>query len=112
MSEVLRHEQLRATGTVVEVDDPEVGPTTQLGVTLRLVDTPGRVIGPRPAVGEHTDEVLAELASSSEMPSGHRRRACVGTTTHALGRHPRPRLRACVRGPFAAMVLGEPRAPT
>ena len=84
MGEVLHHEQLRATGSVVEVDDPEVGPTTQLGITVRLVDTPGRVVGPRPAAGAHTSEVLASLTTTR-----HRHRVQPTTAApahaHALG---------------------------
>lgn len=55
------HPQLRATGTVVEVDDPDVGPTTQIGVTMFLARTPGAVKGPQPPPGAHTDEVLGAL---------------------------------------------------
>jgi len=55
------HPQLRATGSVVEVDDPEVGPTTQIGPTIFLDGTPGEVRGPQPLPGAHTDEVLRAL---------------------------------------------------
>ncbi len=55
------HPQLRATGSVVEVVDPEVGPTTQVGVTIVLDETPGEVKGPQPLAGAHTDEVLRSL---------------------------------------------------
>jgi crotonobetainyl-CoA:carnitine CoA-transferase CaiB-like acyl-CoA transferase len=55
------HPQLRETGAVVEVIDPEVGPTTQLGVTIFLDGTPGEVRGPQPLLGAHNDEVLGEL---------------------------------------------------
>jgi crotonobetainyl-CoA:carnitine CoA-transferase CaiB-like acyl-CoA transferase len=55
------HPQLRATGSVVEVVDPDVGPTTQIGVTVFLAATPGEVRGPQPPAGAHTDEVLRSL---------------------------------------------------
>jgi crotonobetainyl-CoA:carnitine CoA-transferase CaiB-like acyl-CoA transferase len=55
------HPQLRATGSVVEVTDPEVGPTTQIGVTIFLDRTPGEVRGPQPTAGADTDDVLGEL---------------------------------------------------
>jgi crotonobetainyl-CoA:carnitine CoA-transferase CaiB-like acyl-CoA transferase len=55
------HPQLRATGSVVEVADPEVGPTTQIGLTVFLDGTPGEVRGPQPLPGAHTDEVLRAL---------------------------------------------------
>ncbi len=55
------HPQLLATGSVVKVDDPDAGSTTQLGNTIFLEETPGRVKGPQPRPGEHTDEVLGSL---------------------------------------------------
>jgi crotonobetainyl-CoA:carnitine CoA-transferase CaiB-like acyl-CoA transferase len=55
------HPQLQATGSVVKVDDPELGPTTQTGMTIFLEGTPGNVRGPQPAAGAHTDEVLRSL---------------------------------------------------
>jgi crotonobetainyl-CoA:carnitine CoA-transferase CaiB-like acyl-CoA transferase len=55
------HPQLRATGSAVEIVDPEVGPMTQVGVTLFLDATPGDVKGPQPPAGAHTSEVLAAL---------------------------------------------------
>ena len=55
------HPQLRATGSVVEVGDPDLGTTTQLGPTIFLDRTPGEVTGPRPRPGAHTEEILAEL---------------------------------------------------
>jgi crotonobetainyl-CoA:carnitine CoA-transferase CaiB-like acyl-CoA transferase len=59
--ERFEHPQLRVTGSVVETDDPEVGPMTQVGVTLFLDGTPGEVKGPQPLAGAHTGEVLADL---------------------------------------------------
>jgi crotonobetainyl-CoA:carnitine CoA-transferase CaiB-like acyl-CoA transferase len=59
--ERFEHPQLRATGSVVEVDDPEVGTTTQIGMTIFLGSTPGEVRGPQPLPGAHTDEVLGAL---------------------------------------------------
>jgi crotonobetainyl-CoA:carnitine CoA-transferase CaiB-like acyl-CoA transferase len=55
------HPQLRATGSAVEVVDPEAGPMTQVGVAPFLDATPAEVKGPQPMAGAHTDEVLAAL---------------------------------------------------
>jgi crotonobetainyl-CoA:carnitine CoA-transferase CaiB-like acyl-CoA transferase len=60
------HPQLQATGAVVEVDDPEVGRTTQFGVPLYLQGTPGAVKGPQPLPGADTDEVLAGVGRSAD----------------------------------------------
>jgi crotonobetainyl-CoA:carnitine CoA-transferase CaiB-like acyl-CoA transferase len=37
------------------------GPLRVTGVPVKLSDTPGSVRRPPPGLGEHTDEVLAEL---------------------------------------------------
>jgi crotonobetainyl-CoA:carnitine CoA-transferase CaiB-like acyl-CoA transferase len=60
MGDCFDHPQFVANGMVAEVDDPEHGRTQQVGVPVRLSVTPGAVRGPRPRVGEHTREVLAE----------------------------------------------------
>ena len=41
--------QVLHNGMVTTLDDPGVGPVTQMGVPIRLSETPGRVAGPRPA---------------------------------------------------------------
>jgi crotonobetainyl-CoA:carnitine CoA-transferase CaiB-like acyl-CoA transferase len=51
----LAHPHLRATGSVVEVVDPDVGSTTQLGMTIFLDGTPGEVKGPQPRAGAHSE---------------------------------------------------------
>jgi crotonobetainyl-CoA:carnitine CoA-transferase CaiB-like acyl-CoA transferase len=60
------HPQLRDTGGVVEIDDPEVGPITQSGVMIFLDATPGQVRGPQPQAGAQTDEVLRSLGHDDE----------------------------------------------
>jgi crotonobetainyl-CoA:carnitine CoA-transferase CaiB-like acyl-CoA transferase len=59
--EQFAHPQLRANGMVAEVDDPALGPTTQIGVPIHLLATPGAIRGPQPGVGEHDDEVWGGL---------------------------------------------------
>jgi crotonobetainyl-CoA:carnitine CoA-transferase CaiB-like acyl-CoA transferase len=61
------HPQLLATGSVVQVDDPDVGPTTQLGTTIFLEGTPGRVRGPQPRPGADNDEVLGSVGYSGDQ---------------------------------------------
>jgi crotonobetainyl-CoA:carnitine CoA-transferase CaiB-like acyl-CoA transferase len=65
---VFRHIQTIANDMAVTVDDPDVGPTTQMGVPIHLLGTPGSVRGPRPRLGAHTDEVLGEVAAA--VPNG------------------------------------------
>lgn len=58
-------------GLVTTVVDPEVGPIRHVGIVYSMEKTPGSVRGPAPTVGQHTDEVLAELSLAHEpTPSG------------------------------------------
>jgi crotonobetainyl-CoA:carnitine CoA-transferase CaiB-like acyl-CoA transferase len=103
MDEMLFHPQLVATGAVVEVVDPEVGPTTQLGVTVYLEKTPGRVTTARPRLGQHTEEVLAEAAAMHAAPS---KAAKPGRPLdHALADFRVLDFGRAFAGPFAAMIL-------
>jgi CoA:oxalate CoA-transferase len=51
---------------MVEVNQPGVGPVTIAGSPFRLSETPGSVDGPAPLLGQHTDEVLAEVLGYSD----------------------------------------------
>jgi len=57
----MKHSQMVHNGHVQEVSDPKVGNMLQLGVLVRMSETPGNIKGPAPALGEHTDEVLARV---------------------------------------------------
>jgi crotonobetainyl-CoA:carnitine CoA-transferase CaiB-like acyl-CoA transferase len=62
------HPQLVANGMIANVDDPELGPTTQIGVPINLLGTPGAIQGPQPLPGEHNVEIFAPLGySDSEI---------------------------------------------
>lgn len=60
------HPQLAANGMVAQVDDPELGRTTQIGVPIHLFATPGEIRGPQPRAGEHDDEIWGGLGYSRE----------------------------------------------
>ncbi|MDP6800091.1 MAG: CoA transferase [SAR202 cluster bacterium] len=53
----------RESEAVIGLDDPLHGPMRQVGVQVRLSETPGRVRGPAPSLGEHTEVVIASLSS-------------------------------------------------
>ncbi len=65
MEEAFSHPQLVANGMVAAVNDPELGETTQIGVPLNLLATPGAIRGPQPRIGEHNDEVWGSLGLAS-----------------------------------------------
>jgi formyl-CoA transferase len=60
MKELADEPSLRATGTVVEVDHPTRGKYLTVGNPIKMSDSPSDVKR-SPLLGEHTDEVLAEL---------------------------------------------------
>jgi crotonobetainyl-CoA:carnitine CoA-transferase CaiB-like acyl-CoA transferase len=55
--------QVQANAMVVELQDPEVGSLTQMGVPVRLSQTPGAVPGPRQLASTQRDDVLAGLSA-------------------------------------------------
>src|SRR5262249_11978071 len=55
------HPQLQANHMVQTVDDPELGATTQIGVPIHLLGTPGAITRGQPGVGEHNDEIWGGL---------------------------------------------------
>jgi crotonobetainyl-CoA:carnitine CoA-transferase CaiB-like acyl-CoA transferase len=58
--EAAEHPQVVANEYVVEIDHPDEGKIKVLGLPIKLHKTPGRV-GIAPKLGEHTDQILAEL---------------------------------------------------
>jgi crotonobetainyl-CoA:carnitine CoA-transferase CaiB-like acyl-CoA transferase len=54
--------QMLANDYVATFPHPTFGPTKVVGLPLRLSDTPGSLRLPAPEFGQHTEEVLTELA--------------------------------------------------
>ncbi|MFC2058213.1 CaiB/BaiF CoA transferase family protein [Chloroflexota bacterium] len=58
--------QVVHNGMRVEVDDPELGKTIQIGVPVTLSRTPGSILYPAPRLGQHNNEVLNELREGGQ----------------------------------------------
>ncbi|MEM5453540.1 MULTISPECIES: formyl-CoA transferase [Paraburkholderia] len=71
MKEIAEEPSLRKTGTIVEVDHPTRGKYLTVGNPIKLSDSPTEVTR-SPLLGEHTDEVMAELGYSPEQVSALR----------------------------------------
>ncbi len=65
MKEIAEDESLRATGTIVEVDHPTRGKYLSVGNPIKMSDSPTEVTR-SPLLGEHTEQVLAELGYSKD----------------------------------------------
>ncbi len=64
MKELAEEPSLRETGTIVEVEHPERGSYLTVGCPIKMSDTDVEVTR-SPLLGEHTDEILAEVLEYS-----------------------------------------------
>lgn len=55
--EFIDHRQTIHNGMRVELQDPQLGKTVQMGVPVRLYETPGEIKGPAPLLGQHTEQI-------------------------------------------------------
>lgn len=78
LAEVVEHPQVKARGSMVEMDHPSAGRVRIVGVPVRLSGTPGSVRTPSPTLGQHTDEVLRDLGWSVEELAALRATGALG----------------------------------
>ena len=82
ISEVVRHPQVAARGALVDVMHPAAGKVTMVGVPVRLSATPGSIRRPSPTLGQHTEEILAEVLGLGAAEVGALRTAgALGTAS-------------------------------
>ncbi len=70
--------QPAANGYLTEIDHPKFGRQCIVGLHIELSETPGEPGSPAPELGEHTDEVLANLGLTVEEIADLRRRGVIG----------------------------------
>jgi len=66
MEEIAAEQSLRATGTLVEVDHPTRGKYLSVGNPIKMSDSASEVVR-SPLLGEHTDQILAELGYPADQ---------------------------------------------
>jgi formyl-CoA transferase len=64
MKELAEEPSLRETGTIVDVEHPERGNYLTVGCPIKLSDSEVEVLR-SPLLGEHTDEILADVLDYS-----------------------------------------------
>ena len=63
---------------VIEVWHPTEGRVKQVGIAIKLSDTPAKVRGLPPMLGEHTEEILADLGYRKPRISQLRQEGVIG----------------------------------
>jgi crotonobetainyl-CoA:carnitine CoA-transferase CaiB-like acyl-CoA transferase len=64
LDEVADDPQVRARQMIVELDGPDGMKVRQVGISVKLSDTPGSIRSLAPKLGEHTDEIMHGLGYS------------------------------------------------
>jgi crotonobetainyl-CoA:carnitine CoA-transferase CaiB-like acyl-CoA transferase len=75
--DIVADPQFQALESLVRIRDPELGSVLMQNVLFRLSETPGRINTAGPSLGQHTEEVLAEIGIDADQLAELRRRGAV-----------------------------------
>lgn len=77
LDEVEREPQFLARQMFVQLDHPKEGKIKQVGISVKLSDTPGSIRSFPPKRGQHTSEVLRELGYKEDEITVLRQKGCI-----------------------------------
>ena len=78
IDEVVDDPHLRHRQTIVDVEEPERDRRPQVGVMVKLSETPGAIRSPAPELGQHTREILTELGYDKRAIAALRQAQAIG----------------------------------
>jgi crotonobetainyl-CoA:carnitine CoA-transferase CaiB-like acyl-CoA transferase len=78
LGELHEHPQVRVNGTLAETEHPKMGRLREPRPPVRFAATPAEIRRPAPALGEHTDELLAEIGVAPPEIGDLREKGVVG----------------------------------
>jgi len=78
LDEVFSDPHILHRDMLLEIDHPALGKVKQIGISIKLSETPGAVRSLAPSRGEHTDAILSDLGYSTEEATGMRQTGAVG----------------------------------
>jgi crotonobetainyl-CoA:carnitine CoA-transferase CaiB-like acyl-CoA transferase len=76
--QVIKAPQVEALGSVVEFDHPKAGKLRQMRNAARFEGTPASIRHGAPALGEHSEEILAEAGYSPDQIAGLKADGVIG----------------------------------
>lgn len=78
IEQVYADPHVQSRDMAVELDHPKAGSIRNIGVAVKLSDTPGSVRTPAPLLGQHTDEVLTEFGCTDAEIAALRQSGALG----------------------------------
>mgnify|MGYP003344780660 FL=1 len=61
LAQLCEHPQVKARGSLVDIDHPKIGKTRIVGPVAKLSETPATIRSMSPSLGQHTEEVLRDM---------------------------------------------------
>ena len=77
MGTLFGNDQNLESGLIAEYWHPTFGVMREVGETVRISDSPGHIWGPPPLIGQHSEEILAELGYDETLRAELREQSIV-----------------------------------
>ncbi len=72
MEQAYNDPQVLSRDMLVEIEHPVAGLIKNIGIPVKLSDTPGSIRRPAPSLGQHTDEILAQFGYTQQESGSYK----------------------------------------